>query len=206
MRPLLLSLAACILTLGVVWAQNTAEGGNAPQLPVGQIFKQFTFPIWQEGQLKATLFAVEAKGMTLNRAETTDLKIQVYDNGAVTTTITSPKADLFVNEEKMRTKSTVEIDRADMNAKSQECDFNLKTKKYVLRSSVKVLLKHFSFGGADKTTSASSSAHMGIAPAPSPAPSPAPRPANADQSLLGTPGSYSDPSSSSTTPSSPDTK
>ena len=52
-----------------------------PLVPVGQTFKQFEFPIYQEGKLKATLDATEARGITLNRAETTDLKIQVYDSG-----------------------------------------------------------------------------------------------------------------------------
>ena len=89
MRPLLLSVVTCVLVLGAVWAQNTGESGGAPQLPVGQTFKQFEFPIYQQGVLKATLDAVEAKGITLNRAETTDLTIKIYDNGAVTTTYVS---------------------------------------------------------------------------------------------------------------------
>jgi Lipopolysaccharide-assembly, LptC-related len=204
MRLLLLSFAACILALGAAWAQTTADGGNTPQLPVGQIFKQFEYPIFQDGKLKTTLYAVQAKGITLNRAETTGLTIKSYENGAPTTTITSPLADLYVNEEKMRTKSTVEIDRADMNATSQECDFDLKTKQYILRSKVRVLLKHFNLGGTASGKTAT--ATTGTAPVPAAPPSvpttvPVPRPANADQSLLGTPGSYSDPNSSS-----PDTK
>src|SRR5450631_1573484 len=146
MRPLLLSLTSFVLVLGAVWAQNTGEGGNTPQLPVGQTFKQFEYPFYQEGKLKGMLMASEARGITLNRAETTDLKIEIYDatatKGSGTTTITSPKADLYVNEEKMRTKNTVLIDRSDMTATSQDCDFDLKTKKYVLRDKVKVILKH----------------------------------------------------------------
>src|SRR5471032_1761981 len=116
MRPLLLSLGACILVLGAAWAQNTGDSRNAPQLPVGQTFKQFEYPTFQDGKLKSTLYATEATGITLNRAETTDLKIQIYDNGAVTTTVTSPKADLYVAEQKMRTKNTVHIERADTEA------------------------------------------------------------------------------------------
>src|SRR5271170_3757834 len=147
MRPLLLSVATCILFLGAIQvqtvAQNAGDGESGPQLPVGQTFKQFQFPIYQSGLLKATLEATEATGITLNRAETTDLKIQIYDNGAVTTTVTSPKADLYVTEQKMRTKNTVLIERADMEATSQDCDFDLKTKKYLLRTNVKVTLKHF---------------------------------------------------------------
>ena len=112
MRLLLLSLTACLLLLGAAWAQNTGESENMPQLPVGQTFKQFEYPMYQDGKLKATLSADTATGITLNRAETSDLIIKVYDNGAVTTTITSPKADLLVNEQKMRTKNTPWISNA----------------------------------------------------------------------------------------------
>jgi hypothetical protein len=203
MRPLLLSLGTFCLVLGATWAQNSTDGGTGPQLPVGQIFKQFVYPYYQDGKLKATLDAVEAKGITLNRAETTDLKIQVYDNGTVTTTITSPKADLYVNEQKMRTKNTVLIVRDDMTAASQDCDFDLKTKKYVLRDKVKVVLKHFdlSLTPGAATPNASAPAPANTPPAPA-----APRPARSDDSLLTSPGSYADTNSAPTPPSSPETK
>jgi hypothetical protein len=210
MRPLLLSLATGILLLGAVWAQNAGEGGSMPQLPVGQTFKQFEFPIYQNGKLKATLDATEARGITLNRAETTDLKIQVYDNGAVTTTVTSPKADLYVNEQKMRTKNTVQIERADMEASSQNCDFDLKTKKYLLRTNVKVVLKHFdlSLTPANGASRAAPPPVSTRAPAGAPiAPGPAsPHPARNNGSLLDSPGSYADTNSAPISPSSPDTK
>src|SRR5450631_1489950 len=141
MRLLVLILEACLLLMGAARAQNAGESTGTPQLPVGQIFKQFEFPSYQDGKLKYTLFATEAKGITLNRAETTDLKIDVYEKGAVTTTITSPKADLLVAEQKMRTKNTVQIDRADMRATSQNCEFNVKEKQFVMSTNVRVLLK-----------------------------------------------------------------
>jgi len=191
MRPLLLSLGTCILFLGAVWAQNTGDGESGPQLPVGQTFKQFQFPIYQSGILKATLDATEATGITLNRAETTDLKIQIYDNGAVTTTITSPKADLYVSEQKMRTKNTVQIERADMTATSQNCDFDLKTKKYVLRTNVKVILKHFD---------------VSLTPANGAAPSPATPPAPANTSPASAPDASADTNSAPIPPSSSETK
>jgi hypothetical protein len=178
---------------------------------VGQTFKQFQFPIYQAGILKATLDATEATGITLNRAETTNLKIQIYDNGAVTTTVTSPKADLYVNEKmnekKMRTKNTVQIERSDMTATSQNCDFDLNTKKYLLRTNVKVVLKHFELSTAPAN---------GAAPAPAPAATHAPasapaatvnapvspRPARSNESLLDSPGSYADTNSAPIPPTS----
>jgi lipopolysaccharide-assembly LptC-related protein len=190
MRLLLLSLGACILVLSAAWAQNTGDSGNAPQLPVGQTFKQFEFPVYENGQLKSTLFATEATGITLNRAEAKNVKIEIYDNGAVTTTVTSPNADLYVSEQRMRTKNTVQIERSDMEATSQDCDFDLKTKKYLLRTYVKVLLKHFDIG--------STPANGATPPASTPAPANVP-PASA-------PDFNADTNSAPISPSSPETK
>jgi hypothetical protein len=174
---------------------------------VGQTFKQFQFPIYQSGILKATLDATEATGITLNRAETTDLKIELYENGAVTTTVTSPKADLYVSEQKMRTKNTVQIERADMTATSQSCDFDLKNKKYVLRANVKVLLKHFDFSltpaNGAAPPPASTHAPTSVPTAPGPASS---HSARGNESLLDSPGSYGDTNSVPIPPPSSDTK
>jgi hypothetical protein len=177
MRRLILILEAGIVVAGAALAQNSSTGDNtaAPQLPVGQVFKQFEFPAYEGGKLKYTLFATEAKGVTLNRADTSDLKIQIYDDGAVTTTITSPRADLFVAEQRMRTKNTVQVDRADMNATSQTCDFDVKNKKFVMRNNVRVVLKHFDLNGeSNGSTPASNSATPAPVPDQTPAPVPAP--------------------------------
>ncbi len=198
MRPLFPSLGACTLILGAAWAQNTGEGESGPQLPVGQTFKQFQFPIYQSGILKATLSATEATGITLNRAEAKEVKIEIYDNGAVTTTVTSPDADLYVKEQKMRTKNTVQIVRADSETTSQTCDFDINTKKYVLRTNVKVILKHFDIS----TTPAN-----GAAPPPASTHAPAPaQPARRNDSVLDSPGSYAETNSAPIPPSSPDIK
>jgi hypothetical protein len=206
MRPPTFSagLAACLLVAGVAPAQNAADSTrNAPTLPVGQTFRQFEFPVYQDGQLKYTLYATEATGITLNRAETTDLKIDVYDNGAKTTTITSPKADLYVAEQKMRTKNTVLIERDDMEASSQDCDFNVKAKRFVMRTQVRVLLKHFDVGKGTGSTAAT----PGPAPTPLPGPALAPAPGKAatpgptDESILPSPGAYSDTNTAPMAPS-----
>jgi hypothetical protein len=180
------------LLAGSALAQNS--GGNQ-SLPVGQTFKQFTFPVYgTDGQLQYSFFAVTATGITLNRAEADDLRIEVYENGQKTTTITSPKADLYVAERKMRTKNTVRIERADMEATSQECDFTTVTKKYMLRTNVKVLLKHFDVGGNSSGTAkaaASPTAPAGERTANQPAPV-TPSPTPTDESILPSPGAYSD--------------
>jgi hypothetical protein len=209
MRLLFLSLGVGMGVLGTARAQSD-NGGGMPQLPVGQTFKQFELPIYQLGTLKATVNAVEAKGITLNRVQTTDLRIELYENGTVTTTVTSPIADLYVNpeiaEQRMRTKNTVRVERSDMTATAQDCDFDLRAKKYLLRTNVKVILKHFDLSqntpGSAPTTSKPPPATV---PATTPAPlgpiSPNAAPLPSSSSLLDSPGSYSTTNAAPGTPS-----
>src|SRR5260221_6963590 len=205
MKPLVLSMGASLLILGAAWAQNTGTGGSEAQLPVGQVFKNFEFPLYENGQKKATLTATEARGITLNRAETTDLKIELYDNAAVTTTVTSPKADLYVAGKKMRTKDTVRIVRNDMEATAQTCDFDLLTKKYLLRTNVKVILKNFDTHLTPAAPAAPTQAAPSVPTPSAPAPS-TPRPSPANQSLLDSPGAYSNTNSAPIPPTRPDTE
>jgi hypothetical protein len=155
MRFLVPSLCGCGLVLGVAWAQtaqttsSAGGGGNGGmhQLPVGQVYKDFIFPFFQNGVKTWALSAREAVGKTQNRAEAMDLKIEFYEDGKVTTTVTSPDADLFMNDRKMRTKNTVQVYRPDsvnptMQATGQSCDFDMLTKKYLLRGNVKVILRN----------------------------------------------------------------
>ena len=209
MRHLVLSIGFCVLISGAAWAQD-ADSGPTPQLPVGQTFKNFWYPYYQDGQLKYTGAAVQATGITQNRAATTDLKIQLYDNGEVTTTITSPQADLYVGERKMRTKNTVRIDRSDMEATAQSCDFDLNTNKYLLRTNVKVVLKNFDVGKSTSLGNTSQAASPST-PAPSvsnpPEPStPTPRSTPNTDSLLDSPGAYSNTNSPPLPPTRTDTK
>jgi len=199
MRPLILSVVAWLALAAPGGAQQ--PGGNSSgisQLPVGQVYKEFQFPYYQNGQLNFILTAAEAKGITLNRAETTDLKIDLYTNGKVTTTITSPKADLYVSERKMRTHQTVKIDRADLVATAQFCDFDLASKQYTLRNNVKVVLKNFDTGKAIPKAGSGPMApavstgapDVGSVP-PAPAETPGPSASAKIDALLESPGMYS---------------
>jgi hypothetical protein len=172
MRPLLPSLSLWGVALAA-FAGGAGAPASLPQIPFGQVYKDFQFPFYQNGQLSYTLSAVSAKGVTINRAETTDLKIQIYTDGKVTTTITSPKADLYVAERKMRTKNTVKVDRADLTATAQNCDFDLITKIFLMREKVRVVLKNFDAGVMPKKPAApttAASAGTSILPAPVPVP------------------------------------
>ena len=175
MRRLFLSVAICLLAGTTAWAQSGGGSpSSSPAIPVGQTFKQFELPIYQEGTLKATVTAAEAKGVTLNRIEASDLKIDIYENGTVNTTVTSPNADLYVNpqlnEQKMRTKNTVEIVSPQMVATSQDCDFDQKNKKYLLRTNVKVVLKNFDLNMSTPGSGAASASTVSSSGTPTPAP------------------------------------
>jgi hypothetical protein len=205
MRFLILSVCS-FLILGVAWAQTPSGSNNAPSIPFGQTFKDFQYPDYQNGELKATLSAVSAKGTTINRAETTELKIELYEAGKVTTTITSPKADLYLADKRMSTQNTVQIVRADMEATAQNCDFDLTTKKYLLRENVKVTLKNFDIS-PKPSSSVNSPAPPSRPSAPgdltTPPPSPlSPIPSNSEHdSLLDSPGAYASTNSAPTSPS-----
>jgi lipopolysaccharide export system protein LptC len=189
MRPFVLSFSACFLVLSAAWAQTGSDSGNMPQIPYGQSYKNFEFPLYEGGELKYKLTATEATGVSLNRAEVTNMKIEVYDEGKVTTTITSPNADLYSTDRRMRTRNTVRIERSDTTATAQRCDFDLVTKQYVLRDHVRVILKNF-----DASAGLGPSAnHASSSPAtPQPAFVPAsPASAHPDDSLLSSPGAYS---------------
>jgi hypothetical protein len=173
----LLPLSAGLWMVALVASAQTpagSGGGNIPQIPFGQTYKDFEFPIYQNGQLSYTLKAVSAKGLTINRAQTTDLKIEIYTQGKITTTITSPNADLYVNERTMRTKNTVKIDREDLTATAQSCDFDLTTKKYLLRQNVHVILKHFDAGAGPKKPAPGTSPQPSFPSAELAVPAPAP--------------------------------
>ena len=204
MRLLILSVVACLALVAAQAQQShpSSNSGGVNPLPVGQVTKQFIFPYYDAAtrQLKFTLSAAQATGITVNRAETTDLKIDIYENGKVTTTITSPDADLFVADRKMRTNKSVKIDRADLTATAKFCDFDLASKQYTLRTNVKVVLKNFDVRTADaKPTEAQAKAPASEPSAPQaissippmPAQTPGVSPSEKIDALLESPGMYS---------------
>jgi lipopolysaccharide export system protein LptC len=195
MRLLTLSVAGVLVAAvaAAARAQSTSSSSDVTELPVGQIYTDPSYPFFDAtGQLKFTLTAKKAKGITVNHAEMTDLKIDLYTNGKPTTTITSPDADIYVADKKMRTRHTVKITRADSISTSQFCNFDLAAKQYTLRDHVKVVLLHF-----DMKTAApgQSGGPMGVAPAAASGlplhAAPSSTPAAGNDSLLESPGSYS---------------
>jgi hypothetical protein len=216
MRPLILSAAGWLGWSVALGAPTPAAPAPPPaaadtgvsQLPVGQVYKQFQFPYYQAGQLKFVLTAADATGVTISHADTHDLKIDIYSEGKVTTTITSPDADLYVADRKMRTNHTVRVVRPDLIAISQFCDFDLVSKQYFMRNNVKVTLLHFDAGKSISKDAAAAPTPLSMAvvpKAPPAAPVSIPRPfvppppsvPPGEGDLIDSPGAYS------TTPTTP---
>ena len=79
--------------LGTAWtlAQNSGDSTGAPQLPVGQTFKQFEYPIYQDGQAEGHDQRRRRDGHHPQpRAKPSDLNIEIYDPG--TTRIRPPSS------------------------------------------------------------------------------------------------------------------
>ena len=160
-------MSALVLAGGWVHAQTPAARENTgPQIPFGQTYKDFEFPFYQKGQLSYTFYASSATGVTVNRAQASDVKIDIYTDGKVTTNITSPNADIYVADRIMRSKHTVKIERADMEATAQTCDFDLVNRKYLLREKVKVILKNFEIMPSSSNSKATAATPNAALPAP----------------------------------------
>lgn len=202
------SLAICLLALDIAGAEPVRQGpgdpdnSSIPQIPFGQTYKNFQFPLYDGMILKAKLSAEAATGTTLNRADTTNLKIELYTNDKVTTTITTPRGDLYPAERRLRTKTGVHVVQNDLDATSDVADFDLIGRKYFLQNHVKVTLIHFDTSPkstapgvhpAKLAPNSAATAPPGAVPILSPA-------LPADNSLPDMPGAYSNTNAAPTNP------
>src|SRR5262249_41433183 len=89
---------------------QTQPAGSMSAVGVGEVTRDFSFPqINEKGKVEAMLTGKEARTITANRTQISDMKIEVYDGDTVTTTITSPKCDLWNMDKTLRTRSGVVI-------------------------------------------------------------------------------------------------
>lgn len=102
--------------------------------------------------MEAMMTGKEARVISANRTEISDLKIELYDNNEVTTVITSPKADYWRTDNRLSTRSTVSISRKDMDITSQSMEWDYKTKQGTLRHQVKVVLHNIDLGTPTQKT------------------------------------------------------
>lgn len=142
----LATIALCLLAAVIPAPAQQTPAQPAPSksptggMTQGQVTKGFTLPQYQDGKPTAMISGEEARVISVNRTEITGLKVDLYEDGKVTTTITSPKSDYWTADNKMRTRFGVQISRADMVITAQTMEWEVKEQRGVLRQNVKVVL------------------------------------------------------------------
>lgn len=167
-RTLILSVSALLAGVAVSSAQQPKpEPAKSPtsNMTQGQVTKGFTLPQYTDGKLTAMINGGEARVISVNRTEITDLRVDLYEDGKVATTITSPKSDYWNADNKMRTRFGVEIKRPDMIVTSQTMEWEIKEQRGVLRNNVKVVLLTLDLAKPAESPSPAATAPLN-APAP----------------------------------------
>ncbi len=143
MKRLFYSVTIAFLFSAKIFAQS--QGASAE--PVGQVIKGFTMPqLDPQGNLTCNIIGDEARVVSVNRTQIVNMRIDLYDGPDISTTITSPQCDLWKGIDKLRTRSTVKINRPSMVITAQTMDWNYVEKRGVLRENVKVVLTNFNLG------------------------------------------------------------
>jgi hypothetical protein len=120
-------------------------------VPLGSTIKGFVLPQRNaEGELSANITGETAKAVSINRTEITGLKIDLYEGKEIGTVITSPKSDLWNEENRLSTRSGVLIKRGDMTISAEAMEWELKEQRAVLRKQVRVVIDKFDFGATPK--------------------------------------------------------
>jgi hypothetical protein len=120
--------------------------------PVGTVIKGFTLPQRSEkGDPIANISGDQARVVTLNRTEITNLRVELFDDGKPSTFITSSQCDLWRQENRLTTKSGVEIKREGMILEAGSMDWLYKERRGVMRNGVKVVLNNFQLGAKPGT-------------------------------------------------------
>ncbi len=174
---LIFSAAAFQLCLAQTPAPDEDDDRKNPPIPVGQTNKDLMLPSYNSNRELANVFhAREAIGITPKRAHCFEVKVDLYEivkgTNSITTVVTTPEADVILGDRIMRTTNSVRVEREELIATATNADFNLETKKYVMRANVQILLKHFDIGKAASTSNTNSAPTTPETPPPTPAPIP----------------------------------
>jgi hypothetical protein len=120
-------------------------------VPLGSTIRGFVMPQRNEqGEMQANITGDTATAVSVNRTTITGLKIELYDGKEVGTTITSPKSDLWNEENRLSTRSGVLIKRENMTITAQTMEWELKEQRAVLRQQVRVVIDKLDFGAKPK--------------------------------------------------------
>ncbi|KIE58379.1 hypothetical protein A946_07800 [Methylacidiphilum kamchatkense Kam1] len=138
---------------------------DSPSLPLGAVIKNFILPQRNaEGKLQATIHGEEAVAVSVNRIEIRKMKIELFDNDRVTTTILSPRCDFWKLDNRLSTKNGAEIERKDLKLTSNIMDWEIDNRKGIFRENVRMVLYKLPLGKSNQKKEPSSPSH---APTPS---------------------------------------
>ncbi|MGD9895462.1 MAG: hypothetical protein AB7T14_00065 [Candidatus Methylacidiphilaceae bacterium] len=143
---LLPTLHVLLCSLALVAAPWMARADSA-SIPLGSVVKEFRLPQRNaEGALEGMVTGREARAISVNRTEILDMKIELYDQGKVGTTILSPRCDLWKLEDRLSTHSGAVVERPDLRLTSQIMDWEVGGHRGVFRQNVRVVLFHLPLG------------------------------------------------------------
>jgi hypothetical protein len=133
-------LAAAFLALamlgggGVIVAQS--------DFAVGSIIRGFDFPSRdpKTGKMVFRITGEKAIVMTANRIEVHQLKIEIFNNDKVGTTVQSPVSDYWRLENRLTSNTGVEIMWPGASATSKQMEWDLPKSKGTLRGNVVVVI------------------------------------------------------------------
>ncbi|ACD83008.1 hypothetical protein [Candidatus Methylacidiphilum infernorum] len=120
---------------------------DSPSLPLGAVVKNFVLPQRNaNGKLQATIQGEEAVAVSVNRIEIRKMKIELFDNDQPTTTILSPRCDLWKLDNRLSTKNGAEIERKDLKLTSKIMDWEIDNRKGIFRENVRMVLYSLPLG------------------------------------------------------------
>jgi len=133
-----LAASLCILAFlaggGFVLAES--------EFSVGSIIRGFDFPARnpKTGKMEYRITGDKAIVMTANRIEVHKLKIEIFNDDKVGTTIESPVSEYWRLESRLTSNTGVDIQWTGAKASSKQMEWDLTKSKGVLRGNVVVVI------------------------------------------------------------------
>ncbi|WP_246189675.1 hypothetical protein [Methylacidimicrobium cyclopophantes] len=141
---------------------------DSASIPLGSVVKEFRLPQRNpQGELEGVITGREARAISVNRTEILEMKIELYDQGKVGTTILSPRCDFWKLEDRLSTQSGAVVERPDLRLTSQIMDWEVGAHRGVFRQNVRVVLYHLPLadpGGGKSSGKSTPALRQGGAP------------------------------------------
>jgi hypothetical protein len=137
-------LLAAVFFVGV---SSLSAQQQMSSMPLGSVVKGFVMPQRNAaGDLVANITGAQANVVSLNRTQITGLKVEMYEDGKVSTTITAPACDYWTLEKRISGHDGVLVEKADVRITAAAIDWDFKTQTAVLHRNVRVVLPQFTVG------------------------------------------------------------